>query len=438
MRTYSSPDPPLTRALSDKKEATTFALVHREQADPRIHDEGASSMVFSEVAAPNSQPQTQQTKIKSRSHLESELGLLPSAIRSNEGEAALHGVYYDDTSYDYMQHMRDLGPEGCFVEAVSEDPSKASQKGKGKQKLEDALRAATLDDPSLPSGVRLTHTPRPLLDADVLPSQNLKQYTYQSQQDVPDALSGFQPDMDPRLREVLEALDDEAYVDDEEDVFSELAREGEEVTLEDFEVAGLDDDGWATDDTEKAADTSMTDPQPSVGPSSDWLKEYSKFKSRPQAHAGAAAAAGAAAPAPSSSLLTSSTTNPRPKRRKGALTSTTSYSMTSSALCRTEGLSLLDSRFDRMEALYADDEEMDFDDGASAATASSQANAGGAVGLREDFDGIMDDFLGRYSTAGKRGKRVREVGAQSAAEGKRGAGGLEQLEEIVSSVLFRS
>jgi hypothetical protein len=38
---------------SDKKNATTFALVHRPQNDPKIHDEHASDMVFKEVAAPN-------------------------------------------------------------------------------------------------------------------------------------------------------------------------------------------------------------------------------------------------------------------------------------------------------------------------------------------------------------------------------------------------
>lgn len=38
---------------SDKKNATTFALVHRPQNDPKIHDEDASDMVFKEVAPPN-------------------------------------------------------------------------------------------------------------------------------------------------------------------------------------------------------------------------------------------------------------------------------------------------------------------------------------------------------------------------------------------------
>lgn len=53
---------------------------------------------------------------------------------------------------------------------------------------------------------------------------------------------GLQPDMDPRLREVLEALEDEEYVDGQldEDFFDELNAEGdpyipEEEELEEYE-----------------------------------------------------------------------------------------------------------------------------------------------------------------------------------------------------------
>ncbi|KAK4889454.1 hypothetical protein LTR28_002770, partial [Elasticomyces elasticus] len=97
------------RKFVDKKTATTFALVHRAQNDPLIHDETASSMVFTEISGPStnvnvdsqvSQPRSK--KVKQRGDLEEEFGF---AIRSNEGEAAEHGVFYDDSRYDYMQHM---------------------------------------------------------------------------------------------------------------------------------------------------------------------------------------------------------------------------------------------------------------------------------------------------------------------------------------------
>ena len=102
-------------------------------------------MVFQELAP------SQAHKIKNRDDLEAELfgssesGFI-SGIRDNEGEAAEHGIYFDDTEYDYMQHIRDLdvengGAETYFVEAAIK---KKDGKGKGKMSLEDALMEASL------------------------------------------------------------------------------------------------------------------------------------------------------------------------------------------------------------------------------------------------------------------------------------------------------
>ncbi|KAH0537381.1 hypothetical protein FGG08_005823 [Glutinoglossum americanum] len=405
-----------TKRWIDKKHATTFALVHRPQNDPRIHDEDASDMVFKEVVAPNQ-------KVKSRVDLEEELQLKPSSVRANEGEAALHGIYYDDTSYDYMQHMRDLGAEeGYFVEApsVTQKP-----KGKGKQKLEDALRDISIEE-----------GPRPaqplLLDEDILPSRNLRKSTYQDQQDVPDALAGFQPDMDQRLRETLEALEDEAYVDDDEDVFGELVKDGVEVSLEEFVEEGAWDEegGWETDDTakpdkefkrvtffskESAGDVEMTGEDASHG-HGDWMAEFSKYKKAEKARKGKQAPSDS--DLQSSAITGTSITGGRRKKRKGALTSTTSYSMTSSSIFRTEGLRTLDDRFEKIEEEYAADTDMDeADDVASVASSAMSQNHDP---IREDFDAIMEDFLSNYSMAGK--KRVKKGGYQT---------GIEQLDELM-------
>ncbi|KAL8764191.1 MAG: hypothetical protein Q9184_000160 [Pyrenodesmia sp. 2 TL-2023] len=420
----------------DKNNATTFALVHRPQNDPKIHDVSSSSMVFKELAP------SQSKKIKTRTDLESELFNDSSSIssqpsiRENEGEAAEYGVYYDDTEYDYMQHLQelsglDLRGESCFVEA---SVSRKDGKGKQKMSLEDALRAASISDRA---------SNKPLLDEGLLPSKNLKESTHQDQQDVPDALAGFQPDMDPRLREVLEALDDEAYVDDEEDLFGELARDGE-VSREEFEELGLvdnerglDDEGWETDDTAKPAkeykDTALP-PAPSTSEDvamadgadhedGDWMKEFSKFK---KAEISKAAAPEARNPDLQSSIMTgTSMTGGRRKKRKGAMTSSTGYSMTSSSLFRTEGQTLLDARFDKIEEDYAEDGMDEANEGASVVTGSSMLSKPSSVAssqapsLRSDFDSIMDEFLGEYSMSGK--KRVKKGGYQS---------GLEQLDEV--------
>ena len=169
------------------------------------------------------------SKIKHRGDLEEEFGF---AIRANEGEAANHGIYYDDTEYDYMQHMRDLGgsTEGHFVEAQA--PSKTK---KGKMKLEDALQNLDIKSESGVSHANsVASTASSILPDDMLPSEFVRPRTYQDQQDVPDAIAGFQPDMDPRLREVLEALEDEAYVDDDEDIFEALAGDAQEVPQDEW------------------------------------------------------------------------------------------------------------------------------------------------------------------------------------------------------------
>jgi protein LTV1 len=248
--------------------------------------------------------------------------------------------------------MRDLGAstEAHFVEA----PSAQKQKGKGKQKLEDALRDVSIEDePKLAQPL--------LLDEDILPSRNLRKATYQDQQDVPDVLAGFQPDMDPRLREALEALEDEAYVDDDEEVFGELVKDGVEVPLEEFIEEGAwegeDDAGWKTDDTAKPEEykkvtfsKETTEDMETAGsnPSqtnTDWMSEFKKYKKAEQTRQ---------AHPPSNSDLQSSVatgtslTNGRRKKRKGALTSSTGYSMTSSSLFRTEGLRDLDNRFEKV------------------------------------------------------------------------------------------
>lgn len=395
-------------------------------------------MVFQELAP------SQAHKVKNRNDLEAELfgsseNSSLSGIRDNEGEAAEHGIYFDDTEYDYMQHIRDLNAgsghgEAYFVEAATK---KKDGKGKEKVSLEEALREASLQEAGGES--KTSHSGgSQLLDQDLLPSRDLRKSTYQSQQDVPDALAGFQPDMDPRLREVLEALEDEAYVDDEEDIFGEIAKDGREVSLEEFEKADLEDvgdeAGWETDETEKpskeyisgdtaapptarSADVMMED-GPDHG-DGDWMKEFSKFKQTSKT-------AKNAPPQPSnaelqSSIMTgTSMTSGRRKKRKGALTSSTGYSMTSSSIFRTEGQTLLDARFDKIEEDYAED-EMDVDDGEASIVSRSSMASSQAPSLvqRSDFDSIMDDFLGGYSMSGK--KRVKKGGYQS---------GMEQLDEV--------
>ncbi|KAL2825626.1 Low temperature viability protein [Aspergillus cavernicola] len=458
----------------DKKNATTYQLFHRSQNDPLIHNAEADDRVLHPVFGPaKDDPSTSSaTRSKNLNDLASEFGSAP--VRNNEGEAANHGVYYDDSKYDYMQHLRELGTGGGdshFIEAASKE------KGKGKSmKLEDALAQTSLDDEETRSNWdgRSTMTSS-AYGAYSTASTYSRKPTYQDQQNVPDALAGFQPDMDPRLREVLEALEDEEYVDEKEDddFFGQLTAQGDEMDPGDWEDTLFDhdeeDDGWESDATEKAPaqpSTSsvkhepMTDADPRELPSHDapvpdmhaddqgWMSEFAKFKKTGKPALGPTAPASVA---PSeqrstiaSTVFTAGGTPIRRKKRKGALTNPSAYSMTSSSLARTEGHRLLDDRFDRVEAMYALEEEDEYDDTMSMAsgmtgmtdfsTASSQAPSlidanGNEVAPRHDFNNIMDDFLGGWDD--KTSAQAKRKGAK-AKRGKNGneAIGIRMLDEV--------
>lgn len=494
------------RRKFDKNTSTTFALVHRAQNDPLIHDENAPSMVFTEkVSRRNANNDDYDAPIssassamsgassfsrrgKQRGDLEEEFGM---NFRPNEGEAAQHGVYYDDTKYDYMQHMKDLGSgEGPATWIEAKQPK---AEGKGKQRLEDALRdmdissnagssyggvAQSVGQSSMASSVA-----RSLLPEDVLPSEFVTRRSYQDQQDVPDAIAGFQPDMDPRLRETLEALEDEAYVDDEDDFFGDLVAGGREIDQDEWERLGEQqmfeegegelDDGWESDDTIKAGsprEAKLNIPQPADGeliqPPKDtqaalpadptegaWLDEFKKFKHEAKANQEAGRPAKAAPSAFDASLISSLASRPG-KKRKGAKTSTSNYSMSSSALVRTDQQNLLDDRFDKLEEQYTIAEEGgeygdEMEDSMSAASGmtgmskashmskySQMSGLSGISGIssysratdseapmlqRADFDNIMDDFLGNHKISGKASRKLQRFGPQT---------GMEQLDEV--------
>lgn len=63
-------------------------------------------------------------------------------MRENEGEAANYGIYYDDTSYDYMQHLREVGEESSETHFADLAPVKEHEKGR-KEQDDEARRFAT-------------------------------------------------------------------------------------------------------------------------------------------------------------------------------------------------------------------------------------------------------------------------------------------------------
>lgn len=444
-----------------------------------------------QIAGPAPVPSSATSSTSSKasrnlSELESEFH--SEAIRRNEGEAANYGIFFDDSKYDYMQHLRELGTGGGdshFLEAT------AKGKGKSKEmKLEDALRQVSLHEGSV--GPQSTFDGQSVYgsefgDVRSTASSYVRKPTYQDQQNIPDALAGFQPDMDPRLREALEALDDEAFADDDDDdIFGELTANPEQMESGDWEDTLFDhdeDDGWESDATEKApvqTDSTGTrqlsasedelntapasresdpgelpehdQPAPDLHPEDQgWMNEFAKFKKDAKAGKTPVAAAPTIAPSEqrtlASTVFTAGGTPVRLKKRKGAMTNSSAYSMTSSSLARTEGHRLLDDRFDRVEALYALDEGEEYDDnmsmvsgmtGATGMTglsaASSQApslvSAGGeGTSTRSDFNNVMDDFLASWDD--NTSSQAKRKGAK-AKRGKNGneAIGIKMLDEV--------
>ncbi|KAK2742309.1 hypothetical protein FQN57_005397 [Myotisia sp. PD_48] len=461
---------PPTKQWIDKKTSTKYQLFHRSQQDPLIHDPEAQDRFLHPVYGP---PSAAPGNSSSRSAIREtrNLGALSkefqgSGARENEGEAANHGIYFDDTKYDYMQHLRGIGEgggESHFIESSSRTGTGKANKG---VKLEDALRDISLEGDELDGSMYGDSS----VGGDFLSttSSYVRKPSYQHQQNVPDAIAGFQPDMDPRLREALEALEDDAFVDQEgdEDIFSSLVEGGQDAEVDpdewrDTYLPEDEDGGWESDATEKAPvqvqhtdssaisqpstsninyESQSLPPQDDQIPDSaehegDWLRNFAKYKKdiktnkKEQPNADQTPSEFRTA---TSTAFTVGGTPIRKKKRKGAMTNPSAYSMTSSSLARTEGHRLLDDRFERVEALYALDEEgEDYADDMSmvsgmsrlskysfAPSAVSQADRD--IPLRSDFDSVMDGFLTGWEDRGSHAKR-------KGAKGKRGKNGNEVM-----------
>jgi protein LTV1 len=199
--------------------------------------------------------------------------------------------------------------------------------------------------------------------------------------------------------------------------------------------------------TEPRNEDASLDAEAAAAEDGDWLKEFAKFKrdhtKKVQPRTAGSIIAASAAPDQAPSLYTLNGTPLRQKKRKGALTNPSAYSMTSSSLARTDGQQLLDARFDQVEKMYSLDEADkgdDMDGGMSLASGMtgrskmsqmsqlSTTSFADEGAVRGDWGGMMDDFLGDWNKANPGGKR-------RGAKGKRGKNGnekygLQQLEEV--------
>ena len=222
-----------------------------------------------------------------------------------------------------MQHLRPVGIHEDGVESILiEAPAQAKAKAKGKAK-----EPITLIE----------------LPSEVLPSAEVPR-NYESQQAIPSSIAGFQPDMDPHLRQVLEALEDDEFVDEDldDDFFGELVAEGERGADEELEF-DYDEDGLEEDDEALDHDGGADEAE------EGWEARFARFKKEQKAkdeeygsdldeYSDGGDTIGTL---PQFSVIGGK------KRRKGA-SDASGYSMSSSSMFRNEGLTTLDERFDQV------------------------------------------------------------------------------------------
>jgi len=309
----------------------------------------------------------------------------------NVGEAALYGINFDDTEYDYMQHLRPVGLEEEGVESILID-APATQKSKGKGKA----KAIELRDD---------------LPADALPSKHEIPRNFEAEEAVPSSISGFQPDMNPHLRQALDALEDDAFVDDglEEDFFSELVTGGERGEADALEYEFHE---WGETDGRSHNSTASIEDAKGEDEDESWEARFAKFKLEQKA-------------APSQSESDDDFSEDRDtisalpklpviggKRRRKGTSDASGYSMSSSSMYRTDTLQTLDERFDRiMEKEYNSDGEEDTEDLETPSDVSDEAPE--LITSREDFEALLSE-LDNYEILGRKLKPVLEgeTGAQ--------------------------
>ncbi|KAI9250195.1 Low temperature viability protein-domain-containing protein [Phascolomyces articulosus] len=325
----------------DRKEAKHYHVVHRSQKDPLINDTEASDRVLKEIIPSNLAKHKTQAEID-------QVRKKPEKMDQDEidrrvGQAAMQGIYFDDTAeYDYTQHLRTIGEdtEAMFLEA----PQKPE---KSKKSSSSALKFK--DDEEDSKDRTLIELP-----ADVLPSNIEMNVGVMNQ--TSGLEGGLQPDMDPRLREIMEALEDEEYVDDalDEDFFDELDAEGDPYVHEEYE----------DEEYEEEMDEGNY----------NWEAAFRNFQ--------------------------------RGKQRRGSdsdfsdedvlerQTKYTGFSVSSSVMHRNPQLTLLDDRFDKIEEEYLREEDED--------EYYEQQAQGQTLEERADFESILDDFLDNYEIVGKK------------------------------------
>ena len=226
-----------------------------------------------------------------------------------------------------MQHLRPVGMrEDGFESVLVEAPKKRTTSKK------------TSDLP-----ISLHDLP-----PEALPSTSELPRDFESQAAVQSSISGLQPDMNPHLRQTLEALEDDAYVDDDldDDFFGDLVKDGERDASEPFEYE-FREDGSPTDGNDAGGVHEGGD-----GDEAGWLARFAAFQKDQQSckptdipHSDCESEeADVVGQIPEFSVTGN-------RRRRQETSDASGFSMSSASVFRSDGLRDLDDRFDQVSLM---------------------------------------------------------------------------------------
>ncbi|GAA5841112.1 hypothetical protein JCM11251_008021 [Rhodosporidiobolus azoricus] len=389
----------------------TFQLVHRSQRDPLINDPTASDRVLKAI----DKKQKRGGKDGASSYAPSEVGDFISETDDAEaaaGDAAAYGILFDDADeYDYMQHLRHVGgtADAYLVEAPVQG-KQGDRKGKGKA---STMGGFELNEAAL---AEREQRERFQLSEDALPSHPLDELSYTDVTSGKADETGLRPDLDPSIREVLEALDDDAYAaddgtgtDDEDEFWNGVMQGGvvedvEEQEWSDEEEGDHDGVDQAARGVKKLALHGVKEGE--EGEEEGSWAAVKRFKAAQGAAGGASDdedgeehdSEGGDTIADLKASIAK-----RPNRRGAPSAVGSAFSMSSSAMFRNDQLRTLDDRFDQIEKMYDDSD----DDSWGGSGDEDDEDGGEYHGPpREDLEQIMDDFLSRFEVIGGKMKPV--------------------------------
>ncbi|CAI4045922.1 hypothetical protein SUVZ_11G0760 [Saccharomyces uvarum] len=417
------------------KNSQRYVVVHRPHDDPSFYDTDASAHVLVPVSNPN-KPST-DAELRKKDVISEK----PKDEKAHIGEAALYGINFDDSGYDYTQHLKPIGldPENSIFIASKDKEQKAEKKNIEDLFIEPKYRRDEIEKDNVP----------PVFQRGVAKPEYLSH-----QQDTTDEIRGFKPDMNPALREVLEALEDEAYVvnddivvedprksnaekkaeakkgddDAEDDIFAQLLGSGEAGDQDEFEdefdewdidnVENFEDENYVEemaqfDNIENLEDLGNIDYQADVRRFQKGKSTLEKANSDDEF-----SNAGLESINPSEeedvlgdlpSIQDKNKTGKKKRRsrqKKGAMSDVSGFSMSSSAIARTETMTVLDDQYDQIINGYENyEEELEEDEEKTYQPFDMTTE-------RSDFESMLDDFLDNYeleSGGRKLAKKDKEI-----------------------------